>query len=328
MKLSEAKQKFTVYLQTQHKADSTVEAYVNVITAFGSWLIKNPETTKLTPSKRVETYLTYRVQEDDISASTQNVDLNALIAFHRMSGIEIQGVNALRARKRERIPPILSREQVHALINGFPEEYKLIPLLLYGCGMRINEVLRLRLKDIDFPNKKIVIHEAKGDKDRDVNIPEKIMPELKAQYFFAVETWQHDKRHRFNGVHCGGVEKKYPAYPTSKEWYWLFPAPELSTDPKTKTPMMRHHLKDWFIQPLFVRVRELLDLPIYTSAHKLRHACFTHMAADMIKQGFPEKMIRAQLKDVAGHVNDETINFYIHLAAPKSAVIRSPLEIP
>ena len=112
----------------------------------------------------------------------------------------------------------------------------------------------------------------------------------------------------------------------SVEWYWLFPAENLSSHPKTNVPMMRHHIMDFTVQKVFKKVRAQNKLPIYTTAHILRHACLTHMAADMIAKGFPEKMIKAQLKELGGHVQDETLEGYLHLAAPRNAMVVSPIE--
>lgn len=326
MKLSDAQEQFTSYLLTRGRSQGTVDAYVPVLTGFWKFIQRHPEVLELSHSKRVEMFLTSRVRENDISASTQGVELNALVGFHRMLGIELTGIDALRAKRRDRIPPILTKDQVMTLINSFPHNLKLVPMILYGCGMRINECLRLRIKDVDLSLEKLSIHEAKGDKERIVPIPRSLLPLIKVQYDKAVEHWKVDVYHKFNGVNCGGVEKKYPSYPMSQEWYWLFPADGLSTNPKTNVPMMRHHVMDFTVQRTFGDVRSRCRLPIYTTPHILRHACLTHMAADMIAKGFPEKMIKAQLKELSGHVQDETLEGYLHLAAPKNAFVVSPIE--
>ena len=90
--------------------------------------------------------------------------------------------------------------------------------------------------------------------------------------------------------------------------------------------MMKHHVMDFTIQRAFEEVRLRCQLPIYTTPHILRHACLTHMAQDMIAKGFPEKMIKAQLKELSGHVMDETLEGYLHLAAPKNSFVVSPIE--
>lgn len=326
MKPSEAKALLISSMESKYYREGTIDAYASSVMSFLDYLRTRPEVARLPHSERVEKYLTWRVREYDISPSTQNVELNALVYFHRVLGIELSGINALRARRRERIPPILSRDQVASLIDSFPHQYRLIPMILYGCGMRINECLRLRIKDVDLSLEKFSIHEAKGDKERIVSIPSSLLPLVRMQYDTAVAQWKIDKYHSFNGVNCGGIEKKYPAYPMSREWYWLFPAAGYSAHPKTHVPMMRHHVMDWAVQREFENVRTRLGLPVYTTPHILRHACLTHMAEEMIQKGFPERMIKAQLKELSGHVMDETLEGYLHLAAPKNAFVVSPIE--
>lgn len=326
MRLSEARDQFTKWMEAKFYREGTIESYVPCVVSFFQYLKNNPDIARLGMEKRVEEYLSWRVREGDIAPSTQNVELNALVQFHRMLGVELTGINALRARRRDRIPPILTSTQVKILIDNFPHDLKLIPMVLYGLGMRINECLRLRIKDVDLSLEKFAIHEAKGDKERIASIPKSLLPLVQVQYDKAIAQWKIDTYHKFNGVNCGGIEKKYPSYPMSKEWYWLFPAASLSSHPKTHVPMMRHHVMDFTIQRTFEGVRSRCNLPIYTTPHILRHACLTHMAADMISKGFPEKMIKAQLKELSGHVQDETLEGYLHLAAPKNAFVVSPIE--
>jgi integrase len=326
MKKKDAINKFIKWMEAKYLSDGTVESYSGCVARYFDYLAIHPDVATFPHVKRVEEYLSWRVQEGDISPSTQGVELNALVQFYRMLGIQVEGINALRARRRDRIPPILTQEQVRTLIDNFRHDLRLIPMILYGCGMRINECLRLRLKDVDFAIEKLIIHEAKGDKDRIVSIPKSLLSLIKVQYDKAVAQWQIDAYHKFNGVNCGGVEKKYPSYPMSRDWYWLFPAPGLSAHPKTHVPMMRHHMMDWTIQRAFEEVRTRCKLPIYTTPHVMRHCCLTHMAQDMIAKGFPEKMIKAQLKEISGHVMDETLEGYLHLAAPKNVFVVSPIE--
>ncbi len=326
MNKSQANDKFTAWLDAKFYSHRTVSTYVLCIDRFFEYLGKHPDVVSMPHSKRVEEYLSWRVRVGDVSPSTQNVELNALIQFHRMLGIDMQGVNALRARRRDRIPPIMTQEQVKTLIENMPHDLRLISMALYGCAMRINECLRLRLKDVDLSLEKFSIYEAKGDKDRVIPIPKALLPLVRIQCDKATAQWKIDVYHKFNGVNCGGIEKKYPSYPMSRDWYWLFPAQNYSSHPKTQVPMMKHHVMDFTVQRAFEEVRSRCQLPIYTTPHILRHACLTHMAQDMIAKGFPEKMIKAQLKELSGHVMDETLEGYLHLAAPKNSFVVSPIE--
>ena len=326
MTRSEALSRLSAKMDLQGKALDTVRAYRASLNKFISWLVLHPELKKLPPARRIESYLTARVQEDDISPSTQNVDLNALLYFHReVLGLDVQGINALRARPRIRIPPILSPEQVQSLISTLPAPHNLVARLLYGAGMRVNEALRLRIKDVDFPNDKLIIHQAKGDKERIVPLPGVLKGQLREQYNKAVNCWRQDHVAGY-GVHLPrALEKKYKTLHTSKDWYWLFPAPELSMDSRSRRTQ-RHHLMDFTVQKSFLAARSALSLPEYATPHSLRHAFATHLAQNMLDQKFPREMIESKLIEFLGHASRETLKYYLHLAAPPDAMVILPIE--
>jgi len=243
-------------------AASTIDSYRSVVNMFFTWLTLHPETLKMDFTKRMEGYLTWRVVEKNISPSTQNVDFNALLYLGRhILNEKIGEVNALRARKRSRIPHILSREQIDCLFKALPGEYSLIAKLLYGAGLRINECLRLRIKDMDFPLGKILVHEGKGDKDGVIPIPKTLIAELRNQVDMATRQWEKDRKQKLNGVHLpNALAKKYKSAATSKDWYWLFPNPSLSTDPNSGL-LRRHHIYDFAVQQAFVDARKICSLP-------------------------------------------------------------------
>ena len=267
MNTLEAREQFNKWMTAKYYSHRTIESYITSVERFFKYLGNHKTVVSLAHSKRVEEYLSWRVTEGDVSPSTQSVELNALVQFHRMLGIELTGINALRAKRRDRIPPILSQQQVATLIDNSPHDMRLILMILYGCALRINECLRLRIKDVDLSLEKFLIHEAKGDKDRIIPIPKTLLPLIRIQRDKAIAQWKIDVYHKFNGVNCGGVEKKYPSQKAD-----------------------------------------------------------THMAQDMINKGFPEKMIKAQLKELSGHVMDETLEGYLHLAAPKNSFVVSPID--
>lgn len=326
MKRSELLEILEQKMTVQNYALESFKAYRSVANAFFSFMVGHPELKKQVPERRIEAYLSARVTENDISPSTQNVEFNALIYIHRhVFGVEVKGIDAVRARPRLRIPPILNREQVWALLNGLPERYQLIGKLLYGSGLRVNEALRLRIKDVDFSLMKLAIHQAKGDKERLVPIPEVLKTPLANQYNWAVNLWRVDCVAGY-GVHLPrALEKKYKNHWLSKEWYWLFPAESTSKDPRTKREQ-RHHLKDFKVQRAFSEVRERLELPAYATPHSLRHAFATHLAEDMLNQKFPQAMVESKLIEYLGHATKDMLKYYLHLSAPREAVITLPIE--
>lgn len=304
----------------------TIKSYSGVVNSFFSYLVKNPSLADAPHKQRIEAYLTYRVKHDDISPSTQNVEFNALIYLHRhIIGVNVEGINSLRARQKLRIPPILSPADVTRLLSALPDEYRLIAKLLYGAGLRISEALRLRIKDVDFNLMKLSIHEAKGDKERVIPLPEILTDELKAQIAAAEKLWEVDKANKHAVNLPRGLEKKYPKYPFSRDWYWVFPAPAVVIDLYSKH-IQRHHVYDFSVQKAFIQARRKLKLPEYTTPHSLRHAFATHLTQQMISKGFPREMIEAKLTEYMGHSTKETLKWYIHLASPKDAVITLPIE--
>jgi len=313
-------------MDLQNYALDTIKTYRSVCKNFFEFVISNPKIKNLSPSKRMEAYLTHRVQEDDISPSTQNVEFNALLYLHRnVIGVEIENVNALRASPKLRIPPILTKTQVHELIYTLPDKYQLIGQLLYGAGLRVNEALRLRIKDVDLSLNKLVLHQTKGDKERIVPIPDSLLKPLSVQYNIAVGLWRVDHVSGYGVNLPRALEKKYHNYYLSKEWYWLFPAASVSKDPRTQRTQ-RHHIKDFTIQKSFSDAREALSLPVYATPHSLRHAFATHLAQAMLGQGFPQSMVETKLIEYLGHAGKETLKYYLHLSAPKDAMIVLPID--
>lgn len=328
MKLIELQEKMKGYMLVRSYSEDTIESYLNCVSSFCAYLKRNPKIKAMPHKERIEAYLTWLVTYKDVSPSTQNVHLSALILLHnKLLGMDIQGINAMRARERHRIPPILLREQVLVLINNTPPEYRTAVKVMYGGGLRIKECLQLRVKDIDFGNRKIVIHEGKGDKDRSVDMPESLFEDLKKQVETATKQWQVDRGAKIEGVYLPhALARKYPKASKSLDWYWLFPNKNIGRDPESNL-QRRHHVYPYTIEKLFQSIRSEFDLPEYTTPHILRHACFTHLAESMYKQGIPEKMIKSHLRDMAGHITEGTINAYLHLAMPASALIVSPLDV-
>lgn len=328
MKRKELLEKMNIKMRAGNFAGSTISAYTNVVNNFFTWLLNHPETQEMAFTKRMEGYLTWRVIDGNISPSTQNVDFNALLYLGRhILKEDIGQVNALRARKRERIPHILNREQIDLLFNALPVEYILIAKLLYGCGLRINEALRLRIKDVDLSLGKIIIHEGKGDKDGIVPIPSSLMDGLKLQIAMASKKWESDREQKLNGVYMpNALAKKYKNANTSKDWYWLFPNPSISTDPESGI-LRRHHVYDFAVQQAFSDARKKCKLPEYTTPHTLRHCYATHFLQSLLRQGIPERMAEEKLIEYLRHSSRETLKFYLHMATPDNVIIRSPLDM-
>src|SRR3990167_486505 len=202
MKRGELIRKTTDFMRVKNYSAETIENYTNIISSYLGYILARKDIVALGHKKRIESYLTWLVITKDVSPSTQNVHLSALVLLHnKVLGLDIQGINAVRAKYRHRIPPILSHEQVISLIGALPNEHRTAVKIMYGTGLRIKEALRLRIKDLDFGNQKIIVHEGKGNKDRDVGMPAPLFEELKRQIEIALAQWKIDRSHRIEGVY-------------------------------------------------------------------------------------------------------------------------------
>ena len=327
MKLDELISKTNDKMRVSNYSLKTIESYTRVIEKFFYYLIKHPETREINHTQRMEAFLTWRVIHDDISPSTQDVEFNALLYLGRnVLNVEIGKVNALRAKPRERIPHIISPDQVSRLLSAFPDEYSLIVRTLYGAGLRINECLQLRIKDVDLFTKKLIIHEGKGDKDGIAPIPTSLVDALRHQVEQSTKVWQNDRYHKLNGVQVPhALARKYKNAPVSKDWFWLFPNPSLGKDENGIE--RRHHVYDFSVQKAFVEVRRKLGLPEFVTPHAMRHFFATHFLQNLLSQGIPESMARSELKEYLRHVSPQTMDWYVHLAMPENPMIQSPLDL-
>lgn len=192
----------------------------------------------------VEAFLTMLANERHVSASTHNQALSALLFLYReVLGVDLpwlDGVN--RPTQKRRIPSVLTREEVASLFQFLDGQMALLARLLYGTGMRLMEGLRLRIKDVDFDRQVIVVREAKGGKDRVVMLPQSLAPALRGQWQHARAVWDADHRAQRGGVETPhALEMKYPQVGQTWGWFWLFPSPTLSVDPRSGVER-RHHL--------------------------------------------------------------------------------------
>ncbi len=327
MKCDELTSRMREKMRLENKALDTINAYTSVTSRFFAYLVRHSEIREMDHTRRMEAYLTWRVLHHNISPSTQNVEFNALLYLGRkILCVEIGEVNAMRAQPRRRIPHIISSSQVAQFLDSVPSEYSLIVKLLYGAGLRINECLSLRIKDIDLSNGKLIVHEGKGDKDGIVPIPSSLIAELHGQVGRAQVIWKDDRYHKYNGVSLPhALATKYPQAAYSLEWFWFFPNPDLGRD--EEGVLRRYHVYDFSVQKAFVITRRKLGLPEFVTPHAMRHFYATHFLQHLLAEGIPESMARHQLQQHLRHVSPNTMDWYVHLAMPDNPLVKSPLDL-
>jgi len=267
-------------IRVRHYSLRTEEAYVGWIRRF--ILFHNKRHPAEMGESEINRFLTHLAVQEDVAASTQNQALSAILFLYQ-AVLEkdldrIDGV--VRAKKPKRLPVVLTRDEVRALLERMSGTAKLAALLLYGGGLRLLEALRLRVKDIDFAMSQITVRDGKGQKDRVTMLPA-VAKELLAELLKQVRrVHQQDLRKGFGRVYLpDALARKYPKADRDWGWQYIFPASSLSIDLRSGSKR-RHHLDESLIQR---SVREAVGqsgLNKQASPHTLRHSFATHLLED------------------------------------------------
>ena len=302
-------------LRVQGYALKTEQQYMNWIRRYvRHFLPKHPRETGV---EGVREYLTFLAVEENIAPSTQNQCLAALLFLYKMLGIELGKIDMVRAKKDKTIPTVLTVDETLSLLSNLDGVYRIMGEITYGGGLRLMECLRLRVKDIDFENLSISLHETKSNRDRVTCLAETVVPRLKMHLEKVKAIHNEDLT---NGL--GEVEMPY-AYARKSpkaglEWGWqyVFPAAGLSRDPRSER-IGRHHIFETSYQRAVkaaVKAAGIVKSPV--GVHTLRHSFATHL----YQAGVDIRTIQ----ELLGHQKLETTMIYVHLLG--GAAVRSPLD--
>ena len=270
--------------------------------------------------EEVRRFLTYLVQQKYVSSSTQNQALNAIIFLYKQILNKPLGMfgNIPRGQRTVRLPVVFSRSEVHAILNKLQGTPKLVATLLYGSGLRLLEAMRLRIQDIDFENKYIIVREGKGEKDRYVPLPQKIIGELKFQIEKVKLLHQQDKSEGFGETLLpDAIQIKFKNASKELGWQYLFPAAHRSADPRSGL-IVRHHLHITYIQRYVKDAINRANIQKAGSCHSFRHSFATHLLED----GHDIRTVQ----ELLGHKDVRTTMIYTHVLNKKGLTIRSPLD--
>lgn len=268
----------------------------------------------------VNQFLTHLAIKEKVSASTQNQALSALLFLYRYVLMHELGQlgQVIRARKSKRLPVVLTRDEVKAVLSRLRGEQRLIAILMYGTGMRLMECLRLRVKDIDFGSGEILIREGKGDKDRRTMLPEMVKAQLREQLERVKKVHARDLAAGYGHVQLPyALHRKYANASTDWRWQFVFPQLKRWVNPKTGE-QGRHHVDESIIQKAIKNAVRAAGISKPATSHALRHSFATHLLED----GYDIRTIQ----ELLGHKDVKTTMIYTHVLNCGGRGVRSPAD--
>jgi len=271
-------------------------------------------------AEEVEAFLTHLAVVREVAASTQNQAKSAILFLYKeVLGAELPWLDGIESAKpSRRLPVVLTVDEVASLLGHLRGVHALVGRLLYGTGMRIMEALRLRVKDVEFSRREILIRDGKGAKDRITMLPDGLAPALRRQLAFAAQTHRDDLAAGFGEVYLpAALERKYPA--AGREWCWqyVFPAERRSADPRTGA-IRRHHLGDQAFQRAMRQALRDANVAKPATPHTLRHSFATHL----LEQGYDIRTVQ----ELLGHADVSTTMIYTHVLNRGGRAVVSPLD--
>jgi integron integrase len=271
-------------------------------------------------ASEIGAFLSWLAEQRRVSASTQNQALSAVLFLYRdVLGMEVGAIGQVpRARAPARLPVVLSRDEVGRLMKHVNGKVRIIVVLLYGAGLRIEECLQLRVKDVDFDRHQIVVRRGKGQKDRRTMLPVAVREPLQPHL---TEVKRQDERDLAQGA--GGtmlpfaLDRKYPNASTDWAWQFVFPASRICRDPHWGPPS-RYHLHETVVQRAVADAAREAGLVKRVSPHTFRHSFATHLLED----GYDIRSVQ----ELLGHADVSTTMIYLHVLNRGALGVRSPVD--
>lgn len=256
-------------IRLRHLSYETEKAYLGWLARFRAFVDRPPHSLQ---SGDVEAFLSHLATEVRVSASTQNQAFSALLFLFRHVLRKDFQVDALRARERRRLPVVLSQDEVRRVVSHLPDRFALMARFIYGAGLRLQECLELRVKDVDFNRGLLTVRAGKGDKDRRTVLPESLRLDWSRHVASVRALHEQDRRNDLPGVALPlALERKYPNAGREWGWSWAFPAAYVSTDPRSGV-VRRHHQHPSAFQKAFKQAVREAGIPKPATIHTLRHA--------------------------------------------------------
>ncbi len=305
-------------MRLRHFSPRTEEAYLGWMRRYHEFHGRR-DPAKL-GAEHVTAFLNALATRRHVSASTQNQALAALLFLYRdVLGVELPWLDDLvHARSPGRLPVVLTRDEVRAVLARLDGLPRLMATLLYGCGLRLLECCRLRVKDVDFGRHQITVRRGKGDKDRVTMLPASVKPELAAHLERVRVQHADDLAQGAGWVELpGSLARKLPSAGRDWAWQWVFPATRLYVE-RASGERRRHHLHETVVQHAVRRAVLASGIAKRATCHTFRHSFATHLLED-------GSDIRT-VQELLGHKDVATTMIYTHVLKRGPAGVRSPAD--
>lgn len=290
-------------IRLDHKSIRTEDCYIGWIVDFFFWTgLRKPE---LLGDAEVTAYLSHLATERNVAQSTQRQALNALVfLFNRVLNRPLGRLNIKYSSRPANVPDVLTKEEVSELFTHLNGDTLLLAQLAYGTGMRLMELLKLRLKDLDFGNGRIAVRDGKGEKDRVVPMPQTLKKVLKARVELTLKQHESDLHDGYGSVWLpDALVRKYPNASKEPGWQYLFPSKTLCKDPRSGI-IRRHHIFPNTLQEAIKSAAKTMKIRKRCSPHAFRHAYASHL----LESGTPITTVQKLL----GHKDVSTTMIYTH----------------
>jgi len=305
-------------LRYHHYAVRTEQAYVKWILAFIRFNGKRHP--KELGKPEIEAFLSDMATNKNYAAATQSLAFNAIIFLYKqvLDLSVADDLSPIRSKKPVRLPVVLSQKEVVSVLSQMGGTRGLIARLMYGGGLRVMEILRLRIQDVDFANGYLMIRDAKGGKDRTTLLAPSIVNALKKHLVGVKLLFNQDLDAGVAGVYLpGSLAKKYPKAGKTWEWQYVFPSRNLSQDPRSGITR-RHHMDESGLQKSLRAAKNKVGIDKRVTSHTLRHSFATHL----LEAGTNIRVVQKLL----GHADVKTTEIYTHVLQQNLNKVVSPLE--
>jgi integron integrase len=316
--VSELKSQLRAALRSRHYSRRTEQAYSLWVRRFIRFHgVRHPAEMA---EPEINAFLTHLATVEHVSASTQTQALSALLFLYRhVIGREVGELTGLvRARTSRRLPLVLTRDEVRAVLGALDGDKWLMASLMYGSGLRLMECLRLRVLDLGFMRGEIVVRDGKGGKDRVTMLPRSLTPALKSHLIVARAVHLRDLTAGWGRIALpDALARKYPDAPADWRWQWVFPQQRRWVDLQTGA-QGRHHVHESIIQRAVKEAVGRAGIAKHASCHTLRHSFATHL----LEAGYDLRTIQ----ELLGHKDVRTTMIYTHVLNRGGQGVRSPID--